>query len=269
MSLTEVDRATLFDAEIYDDSVSDWAGEIEFYQELAAQARQVGGPILELGCGTGRVALRLARGNVPVVGLDRSRPMLDVARRKSHGAAHLRWVEGNMRSFDLGQRFALVLIPGHAFQCLNSTRDQLECLACVRRHLMPAAQLVVHLDHQDVTWLAGIAGRKVGEFEKAGHFRRSATGREIQAYRSWSYEPATQTAVSQTRWEEIDADGRVVDTWQKQPVRLHCVFPFEMEHLLARAGFEVQAVFGDFHRHPLTDSSPEMIWVAKRAGPAG
>jgi len=265
MTQASDERAALFYAETYDDSMSDWPGEIDFYRETAAQARQVGGPILELGCGTGRVAIRIARDGGSVVGLDLSPHMLEVARRKGIGMDNVRWVEGNMRSFELGEPFALVLIPGHAFQHLNTVDDQLGCLTCARRHLMPAAHLVVHVDHQDMTWLAGLLAQKTVEFEPRGHFTRSLNGREIRSYRAWSYEPSTQTAFSQARWEEVDAEGRVVDTWQTPRVALHCVFRFEMEHLLARAGFEVQALYGDFYRHPLADDSTGMIWVARSA----
>ena len=177
------------------------------------------------------------------------------------------WVEGDMKFFDLDKSFALVLIPGHAFQHLSAADEQLACLECVRRHLTHNAQLVVHIDHQDVTWLAGIVGREPGQFEPRGQFKRSTNGREIRAYRAWSYEPSTQTAFSEARWEEIAADGKVVDTWQTSRVPLHCVFRFEMEHLFSRAGFEVQALYGDFHRHLLADASTEMIWVVRLAEP--
>lgn len=265
MTQASNERAALFYAETYDDSMSDWPGEIDFYREAAARARQAGGPILELGCGTGRVAIRIARDGGFVVGLDLSPHMLEVARRKSISMDNVRWVEGNMRSFELGESFALVLIPGHAFQHLNTVDDQLGCLTCALRHLTPDGHLVVHVDHQDMTWLAGLLTQKTVEFEPRGHFTRSANGRDIRAYRAWSYEPSTQTALSQARWEEVDAEGAVVETWQTPRVPLHCVFRFEMEHLLARAGFEVEALYGDFYRHPLADNSTGMIWVARSA----
>jgi len=269
MNDAERERVALFYAETYDDSVQDWPGEIAFYSEMAAQVRVSAASILELGCGTGRVLMRLVADAGAAVGLDLSPRMLEVARRKSAGLNNVRWVEGDMRAFELGEEFALVLIPGHAFQHLNTGNDQLGCLQCVRRHLLPHGKLLVHVDHQDIPWLAGITGREAGQFEARDRFTRSQTGREIQAYRAWSYEPSSQTAISEARWEELDADGRVVDAWQTAPVRLHCVFRFEMEHLLARAGFDVEALYGDFHKGHLADDSSGMIWVASRAGGLG
>ncbi len=66
------------------------------------------------------------------------------------------------------------------------------------------------------------------------------------------------------RWEEIGPDGELVDRWQTGPIRLHSAFRFEVAHLLARAGFEVEALYGDFSRGEFRDDSSEMIWVATR-----
>jgi hypothetical protein len=61
----------------------------------------------------------------------------------------------------------------------------------------------------------------------------------------------------------MDTNGQVLSRVEREPIRLHCVFRFEMEHLLARVGFEIEAVYGDFFRQELQDDSPSMIWVAR------
>jgi SAM-dependent methyltransferase len=266
MSLTPSsdDRSSAdFYALTYDASVPDWPGELDFYQGLVAEVTRDGGAVLEVACGTGRVAIRLARHGARVVGLDLSAPLLAVARAKSAGLQNLRWVLADMRFFDLGETFGLVLIPGHSFQNLNSPQDQVACLKAIRRHLAPGGRLVVHLDHQDVRWLGGLRGEKAGVFEAAEQFRHPASGRLVRALRAWSYEPASQTAVCRTTWEEVDDAGQVVNRWERGPSRLHCVFRCEMEHLLARVGFSMEAVYGDFFRHALADDSSDMIWVAR------
>ncbi len=257
------ERAREFYAQTYDVSVSDWPGEIDFYRELAAEAASDGRAVLEVACGTGRVAIRLARHGAEVVGLDLSAAMLDVAREKSAGMGNMRWVQGDMRSFDLGEAIGLAIIPGHAFQNIVTAADQIACLESIKRHLVPGGVLIVHLDHQDVGWLGDLTGDKGGVFEAAEQFAHPKTGRQIRASRAWSYERSSQTATAETVWEEIRADGRVVGRWETGPIRLHCVFRFEMEHLLARAGFAVEAVYGDFFRQELQDESSEMIWVAR------
>jgi ubiquinone/menaquinone biosynthesis C-methylase UbiE len=250
-----------FYAQTYDDSVPDWPGEMDFYREMAARAKSHGGTVLEIACGTGRVAIRLAQDGVNVVGLDLSAKMLAVARQKSAGLQNMRWVQGDMRSFELGEAFELVIIPGQAFHNLNTPADQAACLACIQRHLNPGGTLVVHLD---LPWLGDLRREKGGVFEAAEQFQHPDTGHPIRALRAWSYEPSTQTAIEQTVWEEMDADGQVVNRVERRPIRLHCVFRFEMEHLLARVGLEVEAVYGNFFQQEFQDDSSDMIWIARK-----
>ena len=260
--MDEIDLEKGYYAETYDAAVSDWPGEIEFYRDAADWAKTRGEAVLELACGTGRVALRLAeRVDVPVVGLDLSSAMLEIAREKSLDIANVSWVEGDMRSFDLERHFGLILIPGHAFHNLLTPDDQVACLSCAKRHLTSGGMLIVHLDHQDMAWLGELAGAKGGVFEEEETFVRPRTGRTVRAFRAWKYERSTQTAICETRWEEQDDLGRV-EVRETGPVPLHCLFRFEVEHLMARVGLDVLATYGDFFGHPLSDDSSEMIWVA-------
>ena len=257
-------QALAFDAETYDAVVPDWPGEIGFYRELAAEAHANGQAVLEVACGTGRVAIQLAREGFHIVGLDLSSAMLDVAREKSAGMSNLRWVQGDMRSFDLGEGFGLAIIPGHSFQNILTAADQFMCLESIRRHLVPGGVLVVHLDHPEIDWLGGLAGDQGGVFGTKGQFTHPRTGRQVRTLQAWSYEPATQTAISHKVWEELGPDGQVIDRLDRGPVRIHVVYHFEMEHLLARAGFAVTAFYGDFFRQEFWDESSEMIWLARR-----
>jgi SAM-dependent methyltransferase len=265
MSKFKSKRAREFYAQTYDAVVSDWQGELDFYRSYASQAASTGRPILEIACGTGRVALRLTDYGVRVVGLDNSSAMLDVARTKSKGNPHVEWVESDMRSFDLGETFGLILIPGHAFQNLVEAADQVACLQCIHRHLDEDGTLIIHLDHQSLPWLGDLVRKKGGKFEAAEDFINPITRRPVYTRRAWSYEPATQTAVAQTVWEEIDEGGNCIERWESGPIRLHCVFRFEMEHLLALTGFRLEALYGSFLREQLEDESDGMVWVAKKA----
>lgn len=257
-------RAQEFYAQTYDATVPDWPGEIEFYREMAAAAHARGQAVLEVACGTGRVAVRLAQEGFQVVGLDLSAAMLDVAREKSAAMGSVRWVQGDMRSFDLDESFGLAIIPGHSFQNLLTAADQVACLKSIRRHLEPDGHLVLHVDHPEMDWLAGLAGEQGGVFEETKRFIHPRTKRLVRSLQAWSYEAATQTAISHKVWEELGSDGEVVDHLDTGPIRLHVVCRFEMEHLLARAGFKVAALYGDFFGQAFADGSSEMIWVARR-----
>jgi ubiquinone/menaquinone biosynthesis C-methylase UbiE len=260
------DSTAKFYAETYDVNVSDWPGEIEFYLKMAEETCAGSGSILELACGTGRVAIRLAEAGFNVVGLDHSPYMLEIARQKSRAIANIRWIEGNMADFNLDHTFALIIIPGHAFQNLNSPEEQVACLKSIQRHLNPGRRLIVHLDHQDVGWLGEIAGEKKGVYEPGKEFQLPANGSLVRASYAWSYEPATQTATLETIWEELDTSGDVINKVESEPVRLHCVFRFEFEHLLNLLGFQIQGVYGDFLGEDLRDESSEMVWDAIARG---
>ncbi|MDP6716186.1 MAG: class I SAM-dependent methyltransferase [SAR202 cluster bacterium] len=253
-------------AQLYDVSVSDWPGEIEFYRSLIRESQPGDTRLLEVACGTGRVALQLAQDDATVVGLDHSESMLEVARSKSADLQNVRWVGGDMRSFDLGERFALAIIPGHGFQNLVEPDDQIACLESIKRHLLPDGMLVVHLDHmghENTIWLGGLRSGKGGVFASGQDIIHPETGHRVRISYAWTYEPSTQTASVLTVWEELDANGEVVSRRERGPIPLHCVFRFEMEHLLGRAGFEIEAVYGDFFRGVLKDDSSDMVWVAR------
>ncbi len=252
-------------AETYDEAVPDWPGEMDFYTGMAEEARQKGEGLLELACGTGRVTLRLAKLGGRIVGLDRSEIMLSVARQKSAGMDNIHWVRADMRSFDLGEQFGLVLITGQAFHNLNTPGDQVACMESIHRHLLPTGKVVLHLDPPDMAWLGDLTKDKGGKCELDRQFQHPQSGRRVNQYQAWRYEPSTQCAIEHTIWEDVNEVGQVVNRVDNGEHRLHCIFPFEIEHLLGRTGFVVDAVYGDFFRNPYGDKSPQMIWIA---GPA-
>ena len=123
-----------------------------------AIARRTGGPILELGCGTGRVAIPLAEDGHEVVGLDRSPAML--ARAEKHarrGGVTLRLVEADMRSFSFTEAFALVAIPFNTFLMLTP-EERWACLARCREHLAPTGLLAIDMFQPDPERIAGVDG---------------------------------------------------------------------------------------------------------------
>ena len=104
---------------------------VAFYTALAMET---GGPALEIACGTGRVSIPMARQGVAVTGLDIVPGMLERARRKS-ASLDVRWVEGDARAFELGERFRLIFLTGNGFQLFLTRMDQEALLAQARRHL--------------------------------------------------------------------------------------------------------------------------------------
>jgi len=236
-------------------TLRDASGDAGFYLELA---RACGGPVLELGCGTGRVLLPIARAGVPCTGLDRSEGMLDALRGKSP-PPNLRLVRGSVQDFDLaGERFALVTAPFRVFQHLYDVDDQLACLAAVRRHLAPGGAFAFDCFSPR---LDRIALREEPEKEDA---RWREGDDEIVRSVSVTRDPAAQMQLVTMHYDRVRGGERVSRETTTFPMRWF--HRFELEHLLARAGFDDRTLLGSFDRSPFGDGSLDMIWVARASG---
>ncbi len=249
--------------QLYDVRVPDWTGEVDFYRELIAQSPLKADGVLEVACGTGRITMRLAKDGVDITGLDISSELLEIARPKSIGLSNVNWVLDDMRTFEIDRKFGHIIIPGHSFQFMATPDEQVQCLKQIKHHLVDDGLLIVHLDHQDFSWIAGILNNKESVYEQGPILTHPTTSQKIRPSYAWTFEPSTHTATVKMKFEEIDGNGNVIQTWEMEQMRLHCVFRFEMEHLLKRVGFTIEAVYGDFFKGELTNESNEMIWLAR------
>jgi len=122
-------------------------GDVEFYRELA---RGAGGPILDVGCGTGRVAIELARDGHAVLGVELSAAMLAIAERRRaelpyEAAARLELAQADMTTLSLAREFALIITPFRSFQALLTQEAQRSALSAMRSHLRSGGHLVLDL----------------------------------------------------------------------------------------------------------------------------
>jgi SAM-dependent methyltransferase len=251
-----------FIADYYDESpvVKGRLQDVAFYRDAA---REYGDPILELGCGTGRITMALAEAGKRITGLDFSERMMERAVKKraalfveARERVHL--VQGDMSRFDLGEKFRLIIIPFRPFQHLLEVQQQMDCLGCVRKHLAPGGRLVldvfqtdaermhdpVHMRESPVTEYTTSDGRQVKISERLAAFHRAEQINDVEMI-----------------YSVVHPNGRkerLVFAW---PLRYF--FRYEVEHLLARCGFKVAALYGNFDRTPIRDDSPEMIFVAE------
>jgi ubiquinone/menaquinone biosynthesis C-methylase UbiE len=212
----------------------DPSGDAAFYRALA---QETGGPVLELACGTGRVLLPIAALGIPCVGLDASPAMLAALRAKNP-PANLELVEGRMESFDLGaRRFPLITCPFRAFQHLLDMPAQLAALANVRKHLSPGGAFAFDVFDPKLSFLvaSGDAERLDATFTRDGvETRRFARART---------DLARQTLDVTFRFEPAQIAGNTT-------VRLRWFYRYELEHLLARAGFTDVTIYGGYDRRP-------------------
>ena len=241
----------------------DWAfawkqDDILFYVE---EAERSGGPVLELGSGTGRVAIPIARSGVEVVGLESSSGMLQEAAAKSGGLGNLTWTQGDMREFSLGREFSLVIIPFRGFLSLLNVEEQRDCLRRIKSHLAPGGRLAFDIFVPDLDMLTD-DGSTPFHFLDVPH---PETGRRLVIWHQNRFDNHNQINNARTILEEVDLDGEVVRRFYRE-FQIRYLHRFEAQHLLELAGFRVEELYGDFERSPFDESSADMVWVASPVG---
>jgi SAM-dependent methyltransferase len=239
--------------------------DVSFFVE---SARETGGPVLEVGCGTGRVLIPTARTGIDIVGLDLSPSMLEVCReRLSQDTAEVQTrtqlVEADMRDFDLGETFRLVTIPFRSFQHLTTGEDQLSCLGCIHRHLKEDGRLIFDIFNPS---LEALTSDDVGEeIREEPDFITPDGRRVVRFHRIVSRDRFNQINYVELIYVVTHPDGREERLVHAFPMRY--LFRFEAEHLLVRSGFEVEHLYADFEKNPYGSKYPgDLIFVAKKVG---
>lgn len=252
-----------FHAELYD-FVPAYArrSDIGFYLDVC---RQVKGGILEIGCGTGRILLPVARAGGHITGVDISSTALQRCEQKSAAETEsvrkrIRLLPADMRRLSLDESFQLATMPFRVFQHLLTVDDQISCLRGVHYHLQKRGMLVFDVFHADFSRLA--SSRHGEEIEDTPLFRLPDGRKLRRTFRVSQHHRAEQYSDVELIFYLTDTSGAAQRLVQAFPFRYY--FRYEIEHLLARSGFEMVALYGDFDKSPLVDSSPEMIFVAAR-----
>ncbi len=255
-----------FVAELYDHIVPYRdRPDVAFFVEAA---RESGGPVLEIGCGTGRILIPTARAGIDIVGLDLSEHMLTVCReqllntpKEVQDRAQL--VQGDMRAFELTRRFRLVTTPFRPFQHLTTVADQLSCLKCIHHHLVPGGNLILDLFNPS---LSALTAPNIGdEMGDEPEFVMPDGRRVLRRYRTVARDFFNQINFVELIYYVTTSDGNTERLVHAFPMRY--LFRFEVEHLLARTGFEVGAIYADYDKNPYGSTYPgELIVVARKVG---
>lgn len=238
----------------YDDISRGVPGDVEFYVDLA---RRVGGTMVELGVGTGRIAIPVARSGVRVLGIDRDPAMLAVAAEKARrdGVLDLlTLVEGDMRTFEVGERVSLVAIPFRTFQHNLTVEDQRATLSACRAALRRGGLLALNVFNPYLALMERWTKRSSRHWEPLGERALSGEDEEAQL----QHRPELPERLITTRLRVRDGAGG----WWNTSFRLRYINRSEMELLLMEAGFDVVSLAGDFGGGLFEKRSPEMIWVA-------
>ncbi len=256
--MKEYDRV---DAAFYDYYSTGLEGDVEFYVE---EAQKAGSPVLEIGCGTGRILIPVAESGLTIVGLDYAPAMLSIARKKisrlSTGTQQrIELVEGDMRNFSLGQRFKLIMIPYRAFLHLLTPEEQRQALGCIREHLTDDGHLILNIFDPRLDIIVAHCGPSGATMNKDSEFIHFDRGHRVMVWDSRQYDPEHQMIEQYFIFEELDNEGRVISkTYSLYTLRY--IYRYEMQYLLELCGYRIEALYGDFQRGPFRYGG-EQIWV--------
>jgi SAM-dependent methyltransferase len=232
--------------------------DLVLYEQFARRGET---PSLELGAGSGRVALHLARAGLDVVALDASPHMLARLESQLDDATRprVRTTVADMREFDLGQKFDLVYCALSTFEQLLTTEDQLRSLRCVAAHLADGGAFVAQLRNATAVEWSPEPSPLVLDFVRED----PATGETVCKLRSARASAASQTTTDTIVFDRIGRDGTV--RRRTFDVTLRVTGRFELELLLERAGMRLSALYGGPDLSPFDDASNSMVVVAERA----
>ncbi|MDW8361796.1 MAG: methyltransferase domain-containing protein [Myxococcales bacterium] len=256
-SIEEGARAHYRDARYYDQTYRCRAHDVRWYVDLALRHR---GPVLELGAGTGRVALALARRGIEVVAVDRMASMIRrgrerLAREPRRVRDRVTWVRADLRRLRLGRRFPLVIAPFNVFMHLYSRRDVERALRVVREHLTARGLFAFDVLLPDPGELA----RHPDRVYRGRPFRHPSDGRTYRYAERFAYDHARQVQFVTIAFQDVARPGRIVE----HVLSHRQFFPRELEALLHYNGFRVLAHWGGFGREALDASSVSQVLVTR------
>ncbi len=237
------------EAQIYDLEYAWKTDDVEYWKGLAQEYCGRDGQALELGCGTLRVTLPMARAGIRVVGVDQSPYMLEIARKKMDAEEEavqerVGLLEADMRNLHLEQKFNLIYVPFNTFYILRTIEDQLAVFETARRFLAPGGVLALDIFVPNVNYLV----RPVGAPQWGLEVDQTLGDLGIRLQRDMVREvdPIGQRLSVTYRIKEY-RDNLLDREWLSD-LELTYVFPRELQHLVARAGFEFVHLWGDYDR---------------------
>ena len=243
----EVFEDSLF-ASLYD-HFNGWDVCDDFYFDLTRTLKS-GAHVLDLGCGTGLLACRIAEEGFAVTGVDPAQGMLDVARTRA-GGERVAWIKSAGQTMQLSQRFDLIYMTGHAFQALLTDDDAVAVLRTARDHLADDGLLAFETRNPArKAWLSWTPDRRRsadtadhGEVQEFFEARADPSTGVVDIAAHYRFSGTGETIVGRSRIRFIGLD--------------------HLERLLAAARLTPVAWYGDWDRSPLTETSREFIVVAR------
>lgn len=245
-------------ARYYDAEHTDQTEDIPFYSALA---EEYGGPIMDIGCGTGRVMIPLALEGYEMHGIDNEEAMLHIAEAQRDANPRLRdkltFYHGDVFTYPLQKQFKLVLVPYNGLMHFHEQALQLALLRRLRSWTMDDGLLVLDLPNAGDVFASQDSEAVILERT----FLEPETGHLVMQQSVSTLDRVAQLMHVTWIYDEVSADGTVKRT--VAPIVWYYYFFSELKLLLAAAGYEVEAVYGDLDYGPFVDGCPRMVVLAK------
>ena len=241
--------------------------DLPFYLELA---EQIGGPILEVACGTGRVLLAIARKGIEIHGVDNSRPMLKIlenalALESQDIRNRVTLHEGDMRDFRLGKKFPLIIIPFRPMQHMHSVEDQLSALTTAAAHLSEDGILAFDVFYPKFDVLTSRMGEEVMEFE----WKSSPDSTDVvrRYFRKDSVDKINQIFYFTFLYRTLRGGELILE--ETEAFKLSYFTYPHLRVLFLLAGLEPVAEYGSFAKAPLDNNAEQMIFLLRKTQSVG
>lgn len=237
--------------------------DLPFYLELAEKSP---GPILEIACGTGRVLLPIARKGIEIHGMDNSVPMLTILKTRladepQDVRRRVTLHEGDMREFQLGAQYPLVIIPFRAMQHMHTVEDQISALRAAALHLTDTGILAFDVFYPKFELIHSKMGEEVAEMEWSPD---SDPGTMMRRYfRKDSVDKINQVFSFTFIYRLFRASQLILE--ETEAFRLSYFTYPHLRALFLLAELEVVAEYGSFAKSPLDNSAEEMIFLLRKA----
>jgi len=228
--------------------------DVPFYEE---ESRRAGGPVLELGCGTGRLTIPIAQSGVEIVGLDQSSSMLAYACEKAADAGvEISWVEADCRQFALDRKFQLIVMPFNAMQHLHDRASLAALFGNVRKHLADGGKFIFDVFNPSIAILNRDPRQRIVERQYEDPDGRGTITLEQTAV----YDDAAQ--VNRITWYFSLPDEK---DFRVEELPMRCFFPQELDLLVHAHGFEAAEKFSNFERQPFAGGGMKQVMVTRKA----
>ncbi len=257
--------SSTYDPEVYDlVTPADLGGDVHWYRELAVSS---GGPVLELGAGTGRITLEIARSGIDIVGLDSNSDMLARLTEKAERLqpelrSCVTTSEADMASFRLDRQFKLIIAPFRAFLHNLTPEAQVACVRSVFEHLLPGGTFALNVFHPSLSFMAQNTGHLEGIWRLNGEWSLNDGGFLIRSEAN-AYDSVKRIVHSRHRYERFDASGKLTSVFI-QRLELAYLYPEDLKRLLQDAGFVGYSLLGGFDGRTFSADGDELVVQATR-----